>query len=54
MGGITGPQMQRFELKSRPDRTTNYPLLIKSLLRLWRSTLGQHCCDPANSSSSRP
>src|SRR5262245_31675687 len=42
MGGITGSQMHRFELKSRPGRSTNYPLLIKPLLRLWCSTLGQH------------
>src|SRR5215831_11418593 len=42
MGGITGSQMHRFELKSRPGRSTNYPLLIKPLLRLWCSTVGQH------------
>ena len=35
--------MQRFALKSRPGRSTNYPLSVRLLLRPWRSTLGQQC-----------
>jgi len=42
MGGFTGSQMQRFELKSRPGLGRNYSLLIRSLRRLRCSTLGQH------------
>jgi hypothetical protein len=42
MRDITGSQMQRFELKSRPGRNTNCSWLIRPLLRQPRSTLGQH------------